>query len=236
MDFTGVAIVLLSLFVAFVYPRISMKKAVKQSCSALAMAVAHREPYLSSHSERTAKLVVNMAKMSMRIWPWRIWDLEMAALLHMIGKVGVSYSILNDKQAPEGQALFELREYVRIGAEMLSASPTLRRASWIVAFHREYYDGGGYPYGRYGDNIPFESRLLCVASEFVAMTSQRIYREGEAPFSPEEAMQHFVEYAGERYDPESVALLNRACQKMGIIKRKKRAANLKASVFRRPVA
>lgn len=235
IDVCAAAIAVSSLFLAFVYPRISMKRAIKQSCSALAAAVEHREPHLATHSQRTAQLVVAMAKMSFRVWPWRIWDLEMAARLHMIGKVGVPYSILNDKETPEDKSLFELREYVRIGSEMLGASQTLSRAAKIVAFHREYYDGGGYPHGRYGKDIPFESRLLCVASEFIAMTSPRIYREDEAVFSPEEAVEHFEKYSGQRYDPAAVSLLKKSCEKLHLTKNN-RSLNFKASVFRRPAA
>jgi len=124
----------------------------------------------------------------MQFWPWQIWDLEISALLHMIGKVGVSHGALNSPNAPIGKQLFALREYVRIGAEILSAVAPLRGGAQTVAFHREYMDGGGYPFGRFGDGIPFAARLLCVATEYVAMTSPRIYRPGSSAHSSQEAL------------------------------------------------
>lgn len=213
IDTAGVTIVATGVFVAFVYPPIMMRRAIKQSCIALARAVESREPFQVGHSEKTAALVVAMAKRSLRYAPWQIWDLEIAALLHMIGKVGVAHAILNSSMQPVGRQLFDLREYVRIGAEILYAVPPLRCAADTVAYHREYLDGAGYPYGRFGDGIPFSARLLCVATEYVAMTSPRVYRAHGSVMTPQDALAYFTKRAGSLYDVEAVTLLTEVCSK-----------------------
>ncbi|MDR3706923.1 MAG: HD domain-containing phosphohydrolase [Capsulimonadaceae bacterium] len=212
VDIAAIAIVVLAFFVAFIYPPLMMRRAIKQSCIALARAVESREPYQLGHSERTAELVVAMARRSVRFAPWQIWDLEIAALLHMIGKVGVAHGTLNSELPPAGRELFALHEYVRIGAEILAAVPPLSGAAVTVAYHREYLDGAGYPFGRYGDGIPFGARLLCVATEFVAMTSPRVYRADGAVMDTADALEYFSQRAGQVYDAEAVELLARICQ------------------------
>jgi HD-GYP domain-containing protein (c-di-GMP phosphodiesterase class II) len=100
-----------------------------------------------------------------------------------------------------------VREYVRIGAAMLEAVPSLRECAPALLYHREYLDGSGYPFGRAGDAIPLSARMLCVASEFVAITSPRIYRAGLVALKPAAALNHFRAYAGTRYDKRCIALL-----------------------------
>ena len=212
VDLAAGTIVVTAFFVAFIYPPVMMRRAIKQSCVALARAVESREPYQLGHSERTAALLVAMARRSLRFAPWEIWNLEIAALLHMIGKVGVAHGTLNSAIPPAGRELFALREYVRIGAEILAALPPLRAAAPTVAFHREYLDGAGYPFGRFGDGIPFGARLLCVATEFVAMTSPRVYRADGAVMNVEEALEYFAERAGQVYDADAVDLLTKVCR------------------------
>ena len=110
--------------------------------------------------------------------------LEDATLLHGIGKVSVPYGLLNTP-APlsDPSDRFVLRDYVRVGAAILDVIPVLRPAADIIRFHHEYVDGSGYPFGRSGESIPFEAQMLCISSEFAAMTAPRLYREKPA-FTP----------------------------------------------------
>jgi HD-GYP domain-containing protein (c-di-GMP phosphodiesterase class II) len=207
VDIGAAVIVAGAVFIGFVYPPLTMRRVMRQSCIALARAVESREPFQLGHSERTAALVVEMARRSGRFAPWQLWEVENAALLHMIGKVGVAHGLLNSAIPPGGNQLFELRDYVRIGAEILNAIPPLKAGAETVAYHREYLDGSGYPFGRYGEEIPFASRLLCVATEYAAMTSPRIYRPLGNVLSQEQALDYLHSRAGQIYDPEAVALL-----------------------------
>lgn len=194
-----------------------MRDAYRQTFIALARAVESREPYLVGHAENTARYVVLMARWcGMSLWETR--HLEHAALLHGIGKVGVPYGLLNNPdplipnmQSPDNPTSitatdrFVLRDYVRVGAAIVDAIPVLHPCAEIIRCHHEYMDGSGYPFGRYGRRIPFRAQMLCVASEYVAMTSPRLYRKGAA-LTPAQAIACLQRDAGCRYHGGAVLL------------------------------
>lgn len=188
-----------------------VRDAYRQTFIALARAVESREPYLVGHAERTARYVVLMARWHC-LPPWTTRHLEHAALLHGIGKVSVPYGLLNSPDtlhAPNTSITatdrFVLRDYVRVGAAIMEAIPVLKPAADTIRFHREYCDGSGYPHGRYGRGVPLGAQMLCIASEYVAMTAPRLYR-GERPLSSRQALSHFRANAGRRYRWQAVLL------------------------------
>lgn len=207
-----------ALLAAILYLPWRMRQAYRQTFTALARAVESREPYLVGHAEKTARWAVLMGRWcGLTLWETR--HLEHAALLHGIGKVSVPYGLLNNPDplihSPAQQHLptsltatdrLVLRDYVRVGTVIVEAIPLLRPTGNIVRYHREYLDGSGYPFGRYGAGIPFRAQMLCVASEYVAMTSRRFYREGAAMTSAQ-ALAHLRRYAGRHYHPGAVLLL-----------------------------
>lgn len=211
------AIVGTALLAAIFYLPWRMRDAYRQTFIALARAVEAREPYLVGHAEKTARYVVLMARWCcLTLWETR--HLEHAALLHGIGKVSVPYGLLNNPDPLVGSCSgssvptsltatdrFVLRDYVRVGTVIVDAIPLLRPTANIVRFHREYLDGSGYPFGRYGGGIPFRAQMLCVASEYVAMTSPRLYRQGIA-MTQAEALLHLRRQAGRRYHRCAVLL------------------------------
>ena len=182
-----------------------IRHSYRQTFVALARAVEAREPHLLGHAEQTARYAVLMARWcGMSLMATR--RLEYAALLHGIGKVGVPYGMLNTTATLCGQAdRFVLRDYVRVGGAIMDAIPILRPAADYVRFHHEYMDGSGYPYGRYGKSIPFEAQMLCVASEYVAMTTPRLYRAALA-LPATEADAYLWKHAGTRYRRSVVVL------------------------------
>lgn len=189
---------------AFLYLPLRMHNAYRQTFIALARAVESREPYLLGHAETTARYLVLMARW-LGMAPWVIRRLEFAALLHGIGKVSVPYGILNNPDPLHEQSSsitatdrFVVRDYVRVGAAIMDAIPALRSAADIVRFHHEYFDGSGYPFGRYGRRVPFAAQMLCVASEYVAMTAPRLYRDARV-LSPSQAVDFLRCHAGSRY-------------------------------------
>jgi len=175
-----------------------IRHSYRQTFVALARAVEAREPHLLGHAEQTARYAVLMAR-------WRGMSLpatrrlEYAALLHGIGKVSVPYGLLNSPACLTGPAdRFVLRDYVRVGGAIMDAIPILQPAADFVRYHHEYTDGSGYPFGRYGKSIPFEAQMLCVASEYVAMTTPRLYRAALS-LSPHQADAYLWKQAGRRY-------------------------------------
>jgi HD-GYP domain-containing protein (c-di-GMP phosphodiesterase class II) len=128
-------------------------------------------------------------------------DLEVAALLHDIGKVGIPDAILQ-KPARLTEAEYELmKKHPEYGWAVLRNVPGMERASLMILHHHESYDGKGYPAGLQGEEIPIGSRIVSVIDAFDAMVSSRPYREG-LPF--EEAERRLVQASGTQFDAEVV--------------------------------
>lgn len=208
----------LSLALIFCYLPWSIRRSYRQTFIAMARAVEAREPHLLGHAEQTAHFVVWMARLrGMNLLATR--RLEYAALLHGIGKVSIPYELLNSPACLTRPAeRFVLRDYVRVGAAILDAIPILKPAAGTVRFHHEHFDGSGYPFGRYGKSIPVEAQMLCVASEYVAMTTPRLYRASLSKTSSQ-ADRYLREQAGRHYSSVMVLLFFRAkaCQDMQIV-------------------
>lgn len=194
-----------ALTVILLYLPWTVRRSYRQTFIALARAVEAREPHLLGHAERTARYVVWMARLcGMGLLATR-W-LEYAALLHGIGKVSVPYELLNSPACfTHTRDRFIVRDYVRVGATILEAIPILRTAARTVRFHHEYLDGSGYPHGCSGSAIPIESQILCVASEYVAMTEPRLYRASISK-TPTQADRYLWHHAGQRYSRFVIAL------------------------------
>ena len=124
-------------------------------------------------------------------------NLEVAALLHDIGKVGVPDSILHKpaKLDPEEYAL--MKKHPEYGWAVLRMLPGFERAALDILHHHESVDGRGYPAGLKGQEIPIVSRIVCVIDAFDAMVSSRPYRQG-LPY--EEAVRRLKEASGTQFD------------------------------------
>lgn len=198
-----------SLMAVLIYLPWRIRQSYRQTFIALARAVEAREPHLLGHAEQTSRYVMLMARLrGMGFVAMR--TLEDATLLHGIGKVSIPYGLLNmSDPLTHPTDRFVLRDYVRVGAAILDVIPVLRPAADVIRFHHEYVDGSGYPFGRSGNSIPFEAQMLCIASEFAAMTAPRLYRE-QPEFSPAQADKYVRAQAGVRYSRRVVSLFLKA--------------------------
>jgi HD-GYP domain-containing protein (c-di-GMP phosphodiesterase class II) len=131
--------------------------------------------------------------------PRRLKWLGLAAKLHDIGKVGLSEGILNKPTALSVEEYAHVREHPVIGERILA--PIIRNPEVLAAIrhHHERFDGGGYPDGLRGHDIPYLARVIAVADCFDALTSQRAYR---APLSREAALTIMRKEAGKQFDPD----------------------------------
>jgi putative nucleotidyltransferase with HDIG domain len=146
---------------------------------ALAAALDARDPYTAGHSERVSTLAVMMGRM-MDIGSNELEILRLGALLHDIGKIGVSDEILR-KTGPLTPAEYEqIKRHPALGARILRQVPFLAPHLPIVELHHERPDGRGYPFGLRGEEIPLAARIVHVADAFDAMTSARAYRAARA--------------------------------------------------------
>lgn len=178
---------------------------------ALARAVDAKDPSTARHAERVATLSVEIA----RVLEWnddRLQLLEEAALLHDVGKIGVSDAIL----MKSGRLTDEERETVKghaaLGAEIVSDVLSPEQVSWIRA-HHERWDGTGYPDGLADEDIPDGARIITVADAWDAMTSVRTYGSSRQPI---DAYQEIVRNAGGQFSPDVVAAFQRVWRANGV--------------------
>jgi HD-GYP domain-containing protein (c-di-GMP phosphodiesterase class II) len=128
-------------------------------------------------------------------------DLEAAALLHDIGKVGIPDSILRKPAKLTNEEYDLMKKHPDYGWGVLRMLPGFDRAALYVLHHHESFDGRGYPAGLKSSEIPVVSRIVSVTDAFDAMVSSRPYRTG-LPF--EEAIRRLILASGTQFDPTVV--------------------------------
>jgi len=170
---------------------------------ALAAALDARDPYTAGHSERVSTLSVMMGRL-MNVGSGDLEILRLGALLHDIGKIGVSDEILR-KTGPLTPEEFDgIKRHPALGARILRQVPFLAPHLPIVELHHERPDGRGYPFGLRGEDIPLAARIVHVADAFDAMTSARAYR---AARGASVAFAELQRHAGTQFDPLCVDAL-----------------------------
>ncbi|MFN8594868.1 MAG: diguanylate cyclase [Anaerolineae bacterium] len=140
----------------------------------LAKIVDARDPFVSGHTTKVADYAVAVAK-ELGLPTERVESIRQAALLHDIGKIGISEEILHkpDQLSPAEYAV--VKNHVTLGAELLDTCQGLRHLSPFVKHHHEWWDGNGYPDHLKGEEIPLEARILAVCDAVEAMASDRPY-------------------------------------------------------------
>jgi diguanylate cyclase (GGDEF)-like protein/PAS domain S-box-containing protein len=172
-----------------------------RTIAALGAAAEIKDPYIRGHQERTSRLAATVAN-EMGLSPDRVRSLTTAGLLHDLGKISVSESILNKPGKLTESEFAKMKEHPALGATMIvSGAEALQPVAPIVRHHHERVDGNGYPDGLARENIPLEARILSVADAFDAMTHERAYRKA---LSAEEALGEIERGAGTRFDPAVV--------------------------------
>lgn len=125
-------------------------------------------------------------------------EIERGALLHDIGKIGIPDSILRKPGALTNEEREIIKEHPFLGYEMVEEFQFLQKASRVILYHHESYDGQGYPYGLKGEEIPLEARIFAVADTLDAITSDRPYRRGK---SFRVAFDEIERVRGTQFDP-----------------------------------
>jgi len=178
-----------------------LQRSYKDTIRALAKAVDARDPYTVGHNWRVSRLAVTVAS-SLGWSEEELGTVEFGGILHDIGKIGIPDSIFlkRDKLAEEEWQI--MQQHPEIGAQMIAGIDFLERVIPFVLYHHEHWDGGGYPYGLKGNEIPREGRLLLVCDAFDAMTTTRPYRTG---LEPEVAIEGLAKGKEKQFDPKYVA-------------------------------
>ncbi len=166
----------------------------------LARAIDAKDAYTYDHADRARKYAKAIAvKMNL---PYTIVrNIEYAALMHDIGKIGIADNILLKKEKLTEQEMKMLRTHPVIGNKILSPVKFLSPVAPMVLYHQEWYDGSGYPEGLAKEEIPLGARIVAVIDAYDAMTSDRPYRKA-MPIKT--AVKELKEGAGKQFDPKIV--------------------------------
>ena len=130
-----------------------------------------------------------------------IRDIETAAILHDIGKIGIPDEILNKKGNLTNQEYEIIKNHSKIGERVLIKVKDFHTVRNAILYHHERFDGKGYPDMLTGEDIPIEARIISVADAFDAMTTNRPYRLG---MTLEQAKNIILEESGKQFDPDIV--------------------------------
>lgn len=202
-----------TLTVAFNTMMHSVKSAEAETLSAylgtiraLALALDARDPYTAGHSERVSALSLAIGR-CLALEEAQLEVLRLGALLHDIGKIGISDHVLM-KPGPLTPEEYEIiKQHPGVGARILRSVPFLEPHIPIVELHHERPDGKGYPHGLHAGEIPLVASIVHVADAFDAMTSARAYRPARANA---EGLRELWRCAGAQFDAEVVQALAKA--------------------------
>jgi putative nucleotidyltransferase with HDIG domain len=159
--------------------------------------IDRKDPYTCGHSDRVARLAVELAR-ELGWRPDQLIVVHLAGLLHDIGKIGVEAEILRKPGGLTAEEYEQVKSHPRLGHELLLDVEPLAQVLPAVLYHHERWDGGGYPSGLSGDDIPEIARVVAVADAYDAMTSERPYRSG---LPRNEVQRIFQEGLGRHWDP-----------------------------------
>ena len=180
-----------------------MGGASRSAVGALAAAIDARDDYTHSHSEQVVKLATAVA-LRLDLNPADVERVRDGAMLHDGGKVAIPNEILFKPGALDAEEWAIMREHPVIGERILRRTPELEPIAPMVRHEHERWDGGGYPDGLSGEEIPVGSRIIFACDAYNAMITQRPYRE---PMSSEKAIAELEENAGTQFDPAIVDAL-----------------------------
>jgi hypothetical protein len=185
---------------------VRLREAYADTISSLVAALEAKDVYTKGHSVRVAEYAVLVAG-AMGFSGEQVARLEQAALLHDLGKVGVSRRVLAKNAKLTNDEYDEIKRHPDIGAHIVADVPYLADLVPMIEHHHERFDGRGYGSGKAGAEIPIEARILAVADSYDAMTSVRPYR---GAMSHQDAMAELRNNCGTQFDPDAVAAFERA--------------------------
>jgi putative nucleotidyltransferase with HDIG domain len=177
-----------------------LDRAYLGTAEALAAALEAKDSYTAQHAHSIVQWAEGVGR-RLGMEDRDLRDLRYGAVFHDIGKIAVPEAILN-KQGPLDDAEREIMQrHTIVGEQILAPVEFLARVRPIVRHEHERWDGGGYPDGLYGEQIPLGARIVLVCDAYHAMTSDRPYR---LAMSEEEARAELRAGAGTQFDPRVV--------------------------------
>lgn len=186
-----------------------LKSGYEGSIKALIAAVEARDPYTKGHTGRVAGYAVATGR-EMGLSDEQLDEIEIGAILHDVGKIGIADAILKKNSPLTGEEQFEMATHVQKGVDIVHDADFLLSSVPAVLYHHERFDGRGYLEGLKGNELPLVARILAVADSFDAMITDRPYRKA---LEEGEAVAQLEKYAGSQFDPHVVQAFIRAYKK-----------------------
>lgn len=176
-----------------------------RTLTALMSALDARDRETEGHSTRVSRLTCLLGE-EIGLSGQQLKALERGALLHDIGKIGISDTVLHKPGKLTDEEWKVMRIHPDIGARIVEGIPFLQETLPVIRYHHERWDGSGYPVGLKNNEIPVQARIFAIADVFDALTSKRSYRNKS---SAEEAIQYLKDQAGILFDPLIVEALTK---------------------------
>lgn len=168
----------------------------------MAKVLEAKDPYTKFHSEKVAKYARQIAKRA-NYSQRQLELIQIAGILHDFGKIGIKESVLNKPGSLTNFEYESVKRHPLIASAILEPIEELRVIIRDIRHHHERWDGGGYPDGLAGEEIPIGARILAVADAYDAMTSSRSYHD---PMAEDEAREEMERCRGTQFDPRLVDL------------------------------
>ena len=176
-----------------------------QTSTALANAIDAKDKYTHGHSVRVAEYSRKIAELAGKN-DEECNDIYYAALLHDVGKIGISEAIITKDGKLTDEEYETIKKHSELGSQVLKSITEYPNLSTVARYHHERYDGTGYPDGLKGEEIPEIARIVAVADAYDAMTSNRSYRDA----IPQSVVrEQFIMNSGTQFDPRFANLMLR---------------------------
>ena len=182
------------------------RKLFLDSIRMIAAAVDEKDPYTHGHSERVSRFSALIAK-NIGSSEEEVEKIRIAALLHDVGKIGIEDKILKKPGMLTAEEFKIMKQHPQKGAAIARRISQLAEMVPGIELHHESLDGGGYPFGLAGEEIPLMARIIAVADTFDAMTTHRPY---QSAMEPAVAVEYIVSQGGKKFDLEVARALEEA--------------------------
>lgn len=195
---TAIAVDNVLMFEAIQRSNLELVMAYDSTIEGWSKALELRDKETEGHTKRVTELSVKLARM-MGFSESAIVQVRRGALLHDIGKMGIPDEILLKPDKLTKEEFDLMKRHTEYAFEWLSPIPFLREAIEIPYCHHERWDGGGYPRGLKGDQIPLAARVFAVVDVFDALTADRPYRKA---MKLEDVLGYIANESGKHFDPQ----------------------------------
>ncbi len=172
------------------------------SIRSIVEAVDAKDPYTRGHSARVVEYSLMIGE-ALNISKEELKELEISAILHDVGKIGIPDRILGKPGRLTDYEKEYMERHPEFGASIIEPIAKLKKLIPNILHHHEWFDGKGYPSGLRGKKIPLIARVICIGDSFDAITTDRPYRKKR---SQEAALQELEEYKGSQFDPKLVKI------------------------------